>query len=228
MADVPQIRLPGQAAAAPGPLDMTNMYLAHHGFRRDLGRLVTAVCEVSPRDRDRIDRLRKQLAWVLFVLHHHHRAEDLTVWPLLRARAAEAAEVMDAMEAEHAEAAKWIAECESAFAAFAREPSEPGRAELATALRALADTVGAHLAHEETMAIPLMQAHISAAEDARGHRDIQRQYGPRQMFTLLGWLIDGLPDDAADRLRSQAPPPMRLLAAVAGFCYRRRTSGLWS
>ena len=30
----PQLTLPGQAAAAPGPLDMSGMYLAHHGFRR--------------------------------------------------------------------------------------------------------------------------------------------------------------------------------------------------
>ena len=33
---VPPLRLPGQAAAPDGPVDLTMMYLMHHGFRRDL------------------------------------------------------------------------------------------------------------------------------------------------------------------------------------------------
>ena len=33
-----QIRLPGQTAAHPGPVDMTMMYVMHHAFRRDLAR----------------------------------------------------------------------------------------------------------------------------------------------------------------------------------------------
>ncbi|MFC6369915.1 hemerythrin domain-containing protein [Nonomuraea thailandensis] len=225
--DVPQIHLAGQAAAAPGPLDMTNMYLAHHGFRRDLGRLITAVCEVSAGDRRRITGLRRHLSWVLLVLHHHHTAEDDTVWPVLRERAPEAAEIMDVMEAEHAAAAEGIARSEQAFDAFAADPAEPARERLAEALRALAATIGAHLAHEETMAIPLMQAHITAAEDARGHDDVRRQYGPRQMFTLVGWLLDGLPAAALDELRGRSPLGMRAVAALARPAYRRRTAHLW-
>src|SRR3712207_9068091 len=34
--------LPGQRHVAEGPLDLNGMYLAHHAFRRDLGRFAVA------------------------------------------------------------------------------------------------------------------------------------------------------------------------------------------
>ena len=37
-----QLTLPGQAATADGPLDMTMMYVMHHAFRRDLRALARA------------------------------------------------------------------------------------------------------------------------------------------------------------------------------------------
>ena len=39
----PPLRLPGQAAAPDGPVDMTMMYLSHHAFRRDLAAFAEAV-----------------------------------------------------------------------------------------------------------------------------------------------------------------------------------------
>ena len=38
-----QLRLPGQAAAPEGPVDMQTMYLMHHAFRRDLDSFAAAV-----------------------------------------------------------------------------------------------------------------------------------------------------------------------------------------
>ncbi|GAA2848812.1 hypothetical protein GCM10010517_06110 [Streptosporangium fragile] len=225
--DVPQIRLPGQAAAVPGPLDMTNMYLAHFGFRRDLGRLLTAVCQVRLDDRRRIRALAEHLAWVLLVLHHHHTAEDKTVWPRLRERAPEAIETIDALEAEHQEADRWIRESESAFAAFDRAPTEEGRTRLATALRSLADTLGAHLAHEETEGIPLMMAHITPEEDAQGHKDIQKEYGLTGMIKLVAWITFDLPPEVEEHLRRSAPKELALLGKLVKGRYRRRMAYLW-
>ena len=37
-----QLRLPGQAAAPDGPIDVSTMYFMHFGFRRDLDAFVTA------------------------------------------------------------------------------------------------------------------------------------------------------------------------------------------
>ncbi|MET7461350.1 hemerythrin domain-containing protein [Nonomuraea sp. NPDC005501] len=225
--NVPQITLPGQAAAAPGPLDMSNMYLAHFGFRRDLGHLITAVGRVRLDDRRRVTALREHHAWVLFVLHHHHTAEDETIWPLLRERAPQAIGTIDALEAEHAACDHWIRESTEAFQAFDAGPSEPGRERLMVALRALADTLGAHLAHEEIDGIPLMMAHITPEEDAETHKTISKQYGLRGLVTLLGWITSELPAEVEAHLRRTSPKSLLLLSTVAGGRYRRRAAYLW-
>ena len=41
-ASTEQLRLPGQAAAPEGPIDVSTMYFMHFGFRRDLDAFVTA------------------------------------------------------------------------------------------------------------------------------------------------------------------------------------------
>ncbi|MFI6736679.1 hemerythrin domain-containing protein [Nonomuraea sp. NPDC050451] len=225
--NLPQITLPGQAAAAPGPLDMTNMYLAHYGFRRDLGHLITAIGRVRLGDRRRITALREHHAWVLFVLHHHHTAEDETVWPRLRERAPQAVDTIDALEAEHESCDHWIHESTETFQAFDAGPSEQRRERLMAALRALADTLGAHLAHEETDGIPLMMAHITPEEDAEGHKAIMKQYGFRKLITLLGWITSELPPDVEAHLRRTSPRPLLLLSTLARGRYQRRMAYLW-
>ncbi|MCK2220939.1 hemerythrin domain-containing protein [Actinomadura sp. ATCC 31491] len=225
--DVPQITLPGQAAAAPGPLDMTNMYLAHYGFRRDLGHLLTSAGRVRLDDRRRIAALREHHAWVLFVLHHHHTAEDETVWPKLRERAPHAVGVIDALEAEHEACDHWIGESTDAFRAFEAAPSEQGRERLMTALRTLADILGAHLAHEESDGIPLMMAHITPEEDAAMHQGILKEYGFRKLVRLVGWTTFELPADAEAHLRRSAPGPLLLVHRLTGGRYRRRMAALW-
>ncbi|AQZ65477.1 unnamed protein product [[Actinomadura] parvosata subsp. kistnae] len=225
--DVPQLMLPGQAAAAPGPLDMSNMYLAHYGFRRDLGHLLTTTARVPLGERRRIAALREHHAWVLYVLHHHHTAEDETIWPRLRERAPGSAGTIDALEAEHEACDRWIRESTDAFAAFDAHPSEQGRERLVTALRALADTLGAHLAHEETEGIPLMMAHITPHEDAEMHKALMKQYGLRNLVRLVGWITSELPAAAEAHVRGNAPAPMLLLHTLTEGRYRRRMAALW-
>ncbi|NAS25713.1 hypothetical protein GT755_29020 [Herbidospora sp. NEAU-GS84] len=225
--DVPQIRLPGQAAAVPGPLDMSNMYLAHYGFRRDLGRLLTAVGRVRTEDRARVSALREHFDWVLYALHHHHTSEDEFIWPRLRERAPEAIDVIDALEAEHEAADRWIQESTDAFRSFDAGPSEPGRERLMTALRSLADVLGAHLAHEEIDGIPLMMACITPEEDARMHQVILKRYGPHGVLKLLGWITFALPADVEEHLRRTSPARLRLLSGLVKRRYRRRMAYLW-
>ncbi|MET8053336.1 hemerythrin domain-containing protein [Streptosporangium sp. NPDC005286] len=225
---VPQIRLPGQAAAVEGPLDMTNIYLAHYGFRRDLGRLLTAVCQVRLTDRGRVRALAKHLKWVLLVLHHHHSSQGTTVSPLLRQRAPEATGMIDSLEAEHREIDRWIGETQSAFTVFERHPTEERRARLTGALRSLADTLGAHLTRQETEGIPLMMTHITPEEAAKIERDIRRLYGLRSLTELVAWIGFDLPADVEEHLRRHAPRDLLLLRKLAGRRYRRRMAYLWS
>src|SRR5687768_11131925 len=81
-----QLRLPGQAAAHEGPVDMTMMYLMHHAFRRDLAAFAKAV-PVTPLDDRQCWRAMTE-RWHRFseLLHHHHHGEDTWLWPFLMDR----------------------------------------------------------------------------------------------------------------------------------------------
>ena len=81
-----QVRLHGQTAAHPGPVDMTMMYLMHHALRRDLAAFAAAATATPVTDRQAWAALAAR--WELFstALHHHHSGEDAHVWPLLTER----------------------------------------------------------------------------------------------------------------------------------------------
>ncbi len=84
-----QIRLPGQAAAHPGPVDMTMMYLMHHAFRRDLAGFAAAAGTTPVADRESWQALAERWELFSFALHHHHTGEDDGLWPALLDRADE-------------------------------------------------------------------------------------------------------------------------------------------
>jgi Hemerythrin HHE cation binding domain len=84
-----------------GTVDFTMMYIAHDAFARDLRRLASATERGHAWTPDAL------AAWAMFEkqLHIHHTAEDVSLWPALRAKAVRTEEVavLDAMELEHAQ-----------------------------------------------------------------------------------------------------------------------------
>src|SRR5215207_2400874 len=62
---VPQLLLPGQAAAPEGPVDLAPMYLMHRAFRRDLDAFARTVPAVPPSDAARWVRLARRFALVV-------------------------------------------------------------------------------------------------------------------------------------------------------------------
>lgn len=98
----PHLLLPGQAAAPAGPIDMTVMYVMHHGFRRDMRRFAGPVPATPTADRATWRALAVRWRLLARVLHHHHSAEDAGVWPVLLGRAGPGERAsLAAMEQEH-------------------------------------------------------------------------------------------------------------------------------
>jgi hypothetical protein len=81
--NVPQLFLPGQAAAPEGPVQAMPMYLMHHAFRRDLAAFAAAVPATPVEDRATWRRLQQRWEWFATVLHKHHSGEDAGLWPML-------------------------------------------------------------------------------------------------------------------------------------------------
>lgn len=235
---VPQLSLPGQAAAPAGPVDVAGMYVMHAAFRRDLDRFAAAV-PATPVGERRVWRALER-RWALFAgtLHKHHSAEDAGLWPLLRERAAAAGDpaavtTLDAMEAEHEQVDPLLAACAAGFAALAAGGDRTGgdrtgghgadavRDRLAADVAALRDRLGAHLVHEERDAMALVQAHLTEADWLRlDEEHFMAAYSPRDVLATLPWVFDGLPAHA--RARVPGGPTVPVLARLLRRGYDRR------
>jgi hemerythrin-like domain-containing protein len=192
-----QVRLPGQTAAHPGPVDMTMMYVMHHAFRRDLA-VLTAAARVTPAS-DRQAWLALADRWALFAeaLHLHHTGEDRGLWPrLLGVATPEETEVLEAMEAEHEGIDPVLTACGADFARLREHADEDTRATLAVRLAAARAQLGEHLRHEETEAIAIIQRRLS---DADWHEieeeSFKHDLSPRMLLRLVPWVAEGVPAD---------------------------------
>ena len=127
-----QLRLPGQAAAPEGPIDMQTMYLMHHAFRRDLDHFVRAVRATPLGDRATWQALSARWDRFADVLHHHHEVEDASIWPVLVERARTSGNADDertllAMEAEHDAIDPALDAVRAAFAKLLEHPCDDHR-----------------------------------------------------------------------------------------------------
>jgi len=215
------LRVPGQAAAPDGPVDLATMYLVHWGFRRDLASFAAAVPRTPVADRVTWTRLSRRFALFADVLHKHHAGEDAGLWPLLAERGADPAALAE-LEAEHAVIDPLLAGCAAGLGALAAGSAAPdAHPRLCAAVADLQATLGAHLAHEERVGMVLVQQHLQQSDWDRLDRDhLATQYRPRDVPAALGWVMAGLPTGAERHL---ALPHPAVLAAgrVLGRLRRR-------
>lgn len=222
-----QLRLPGQAAAAEGPVDLTMMYVMHHAFRRDLACFAAATAATPVADREPWEAMANR--WELFAaaLHHHHSGEDAGLWPLLHERATDSErEVLRCMADEHAEIDPLLESCEAGFRRLARHADEDARRALGVRLVAARERLGHHLDHEETGAIPILQRVLTQADWERVEAEHFRPgLGFCDLLVLVPWALDGLPSTAR-RTLFEAPGGgvHRLLWLLTRRRYQRRTA----
>lgn len=201
---VPQLRLPGQAAAPEGPVDMTMMYVMHHAFRRDLAQFAEAVPHTPLEDTDAWRAMADRWCTFSTALHHHHHGEDTWLWPVLIEKASpEEQPTLLAMESEHAEIDPLLEACRDGLTRMAERPTADVRAALAVRLVAAREHLARHLAHEETDTIALMQRVMTNAEWMAVDEHLKEGVGLRTLLRLVPWALHELPAEARDGLFEQ-------------------------
>jgi hypothetical protein len=185
-------------------LDMTMMIAMHDALRRELlqvGRIA------GLRDDDPGKMLHAALGWELFkkFLLVHHQSEDDTLWPALRVRAAgqpDRVALADALEAEHAVIEPLLA----AIDAAAADPAY-GYQRFGDIIDELVTKLTAHLAHEESDGLPLIDASLTPGEwqhFAQVHTERLRSDAPMYM----PWLLSEASPQTVDAILSKFPPPL--------------------
>jgi len=188
-------------------LDMSMMFAMHDALR---GELVQVARIGGRRDDNPATLLQATLGWELFkkFLLVHHRSEDDTLWPALRARVAgqpDRVALADTLEAEHAVIEPLL----TAIDAAAADPAY-GYQRFGDITDELVTKLTAHLAHEESDGLPLIDASLTPQEwqhFADVHTERIRDDAPMYM----PWLLSGASPQTLDAILGKFPPP--LLAA---------------
>lgn len=185
-------------------LDMSMMFAMHDALRREL---VQVAGIASRQDDDPGKLLRAALGWELFkkFLLVHHQTEDDTLWPALRACVAgqpDRIAVADALEAEHSVIEPLL----TAIDATAADP-DYGYQRFGDIVDELTTKLTAHLAHEETDGLALIDASLTPQQwrhFAQVHSG--RLGGDAPMY--MPWLLNGASPQMLETILGNFPPPL--------------------
>lgn len=183
------------APRRPGdpPTNLLGMTLAHRAMLADLSRL-TALAEAV---RDRTVRCTpgRARAFARYVellcesIRHHHAAEDVMLWPVIRAAVGDQVDLR-ALSGDHAALAPRLDQLQARAAAFRLWRGSPQIAGLmAVELGELSAQLSEHIRVEESEVFPLISAHVRATDwatveaDARAGRRMSFDT-PRELAVL--------------------------------------------
>ncbi len=185
-------------------LDMNMMFAMHDALRRELvqvGRIANV------RDDNPGTLLRAAVGWELFkkFLLVHHQSEDDALWPALRGRVEghpERIALVEALEAEHAVIEPLLTAIDSAAA----DP-DYGYQRFGDIVDELATKLTAHLAHEETDGLPLIDASLTEEEWQHFAR-VHSQRNMPDASRYMPWLLDGASPQTLAAIIGNFPPPL--------------------
>ena len=185
-------------------LDMSMMFAMHDALRREL----VQVARIASRTDDNPGQLlRAALGWELFkkFLVVHHQSEDDVLWPTLRTNVAgqpDRVALADALEAEHAVIEPLL----TAIDAAAADP-DYGYQRFGDIVDELATKLSAHLSHEETDGLPLIDVSLTAQEWQRfAQVHTERIRGDAPMY--MPWLLNGASPQTLEAVLGKFPPPL--------------------
>ena len=185
-------------------LDMSMMFAMHDALRREL----VQVGRIASRTDDHPGQLlRAALGWELFkkFLLVHHQSEDDVLWPTLRTKVSgqpDRVALADALEAEHAVIEPLL----TAIDAAAADP-DYGYQRFGDIVDELVTKLSAHLAHEETDGLPLIDASLTEQQwqhFAQVHAERIAGDAP----TYMPWLLNGASPQTLDAVLGKFPPPL--------------------
>lgn len=192
-------------------LDMSTMLAIHAALRRDLEQVARIA---GRRDGTDATRLRAALGWQQFkkFLVIHHQAEDDALSQALRAAVASHPDqlaLVDALEEEHAVIDPLLEAIDAA----------DGSRSFGGIIDELVGRLGAHLDHEESDGLDLIDAALSL-EDWKNFARVhgQRLLGDAPVY--MPCLLDGAGAETVTAFLANVPPPL-----AAG--YRRSPCTVW-
>ncbi|MFH8224583.1 hemerythrin domain-containing protein [Streptomyces sp. NPDC018057] len=194
------------------------MVVIHRTLRREFRNLPSLVAAVRPADTARARVVGDHLALVLTMLHEHHEAEDMFLWPILMERVPLEKDLIGLMETQHQAIADAVAVIGSDLPTWTAQADAAVRDRIADALRGLEKALTVHLDLEESKVLPLMHEHLTVPEWLVPQKHALK-HGPKTLagkLNLAGMVLE----DATPRQRAwflgEMPAPARVLWRLVG------------
>jgi hypothetical protein len=222
-----------QAGAAGGPPRgrFTIVYMIHEAFRRDLGRLSSAL-RTPGVDEARARQLGAHWEFVNEQLHHHHEVEDASLWPLVRPKLSDRNDelaVLSEMEAQHLVLLPLCGEISEGFATLAQQPGVEKCGDLAGLIDELGSQLGTHLDDEEQRCFPVIDQALSFEEFESFGKATAKAVGMRGSAKFFPWIFDGANPVDCKAVMSMPPPPVRVLCRYMWEPrYERTVAKIWA
>jgi Hemerythrin HHE cation binding domain len=183
-------------------LDMSMMFAMHDALRRQLVQIASFTARP---DDNPAKLLRATLGWELFkkFLIVHHTTEDDVLWPDLRGAATgngTRLALADELEAEHSVIEPLLAAIDAAAA-----DQDHGHQRFGDIVDELTGKLSAHLRHEETDGLPLIDASLTPAQWQHFAQVHAARIGD-DAPTYMPWLLSDASKETLDAVLGKFPP----------------------
>jgi hemerythrin-like domain-containing protein len=216
--------------AAVDEVPVQEMVVLHRIFKREFPLLASLVRRCLAEDVRWAQSIGGHADFIISALHNHHTTEDDYLWPALLERAKPHADLIQRMEEQHQAVARHLARAGDLLDEWRRAPAQTLGSELADTLTLVHESLAGHLDEEEAGILPLISAHITAAEWAEfGQRSFEK-FPKSALPVMLGQMLESTTPAEAQLFLSKLPafvPIMwRLVERRRYDRYIRRVRGL--
>jgi len=180
----------------------------HRIFREALDAVPRFVGDAPAEDRARAELVGSYYANVLKLLHAHHEAEDLTIYPLMVERLPEHVDVISRVNAEHEAVLGSLGVAEAAVAAWRAEPSSASRDAAIGGLEAMGPVLLEHLDHEEVEVVPLIGLCITVAEWGEMSATAFQRFSGDKVWLVIGLIQEQMLAEENATMEANMPPPV--------------------
>jgi hypothetical protein len=196
------------AVPEPPLVDATAMTRFHRIFREALEGAPQLVGGAPVDDSGRAELVGSYYDNVLRLVHAHHEAEDLTIFPQMQERLPEHHDVLTRVNAEHDAVLETLEAAEEAVAAWRADPSSASRDDAAGALEALRHALLEHLDHEEADVVPLIGRCINVAEWGAMSATAFQHFTGDKPWLAIGLIQEQLLPEENATMEANMPPPV--------------------
>jgi hemerythrin-like domain-containing protein len=194
--------------------DLSSVLAVHRALTEDALSLARIVADLAADDRvERIPALRRYFAAYRAQLISHHRHEDEVLFPALEAKIGADAIALERLAAQHKHLAGAADRLSVAIAAVGDEGTEftAAKARAVATADDLVCRLGENIGQEQAEVYPAYALAITKTENVALQERALRMDPFEQMFFMVPWLFDRIPDGARQASLAAAPDVFKMI-----------------